>query len=111
MIWTYRVLQTENGEHHIREVFYERDGTILAYSKSPVVPKGASLADLTQEIKWLQEALTLPVLTVASLEAQVAAQPPKPHRESRPSISHEELVAKLGLSTAMPQKEPVSGNR
>ncbi len=97
MIVTYRVFQEENGQYTIREVFRERDGKIITYGRTPVMPKGGSLADLAQEIEDLKEALALPVLTLAEVEAETAAQPPMPKRE-RKTISHAELMQKLGFT-------------
>lgn len=104
MTVTYRVFREENGQYVLREVFYERDGRIINYGHSPIIPKGGSLADLAQEIDWLKEALTLPVLTIAEIEQEIAEQPPKPKRESR-HISHEELMAKLDLAPSSVQSE------
>src|SRR6185436_5032237 len=97
MTVTYRVFREENGQYTLREVFRENDGRIITYSRSPITPKGGSLADLAQEIEWLKEALALPVLTLAEIEAEMATQPPMPKRE-RKTISHAELMTKLGLT-------------
>ena len=36
MIWTYRVFRDKIGRYSIREVFYERDGRLINYSKQPL---------------------------------------------------------------------------
>ena len=97
MIVTYRVFQEENGQYIIREVFHERDGKIITYGRTPVMPKGDSVADLAQEIEGLKAALALPVLTLVEVEAEIAAQPPISKRE-RKTVSHTELMKKLGFT-------------
>lgn len=97
MIITYRVFQEENGQFTIREVFYERDGPMITYSASPVTPIGGSLSELTQELAWVVEALAAPVLTLTEADAEIARQPSQP-KQTGPNVSHEELVAKLGLT-------------
>lgn len=97
MIVTYRVFQEETGQYTIREVFYERDGRIITYGKSPVTPKGTCFEDLAREIKLLQDALALPAVTIAEIEVEMATYPAKP-KSSRRAMSHAELVEKLGLN-------------
>jgi len=97
MIVTYRVFQEENGQYTIREVFHEHDGKIITYGRSPVMPKGGSVADLAQEIEALKEALALPVLTVAEVETEIAMQQAVPKKE-RKTVSHAELMKKLGFT-------------
>jgi hypothetical protein len=96
MIITHRVFREENGQYTIREVFYERDGQMITYSASPVTPIGGSLSELTQELARMVEALAAPVLAIAEADAEIAKQPSQP-KHTGPNISHEELVAKLGL--------------
>lgn len=74
MTWTYRVMRDERGRYSIREVFYERDGTITTYSREPVSVVDASLADLAQLLQWFNEALDLPVLSTLETDALIAAQ-------------------------------------
>jgi hypothetical protein len=107
MIVTYRVFQEENGQYTFREVFYEHDGRIITYGKSPVTPKGTCLEDLAREIKSLQDALALPVTTIAEIEAEIAAQPVK-RKQVRKTISHAELVKKLGLNPPTKVSEETS---
>lgn len=97
MIVTYRVFQEANGQYTIHELFLEHDGKIITYGRAPVIPKGGSLADLTQEIEALKAALALPVLTLAEVEAEIATQMPLVKRE-RKNISHVELMKKLGFT-------------
>ncbi|NJL47252.1 MAG: hypothetical protein HC929_06830 [Leptolyngbyaceae cyanobacterium SM2_5_2] len=72
MIWTYRVFCDKEGRYSIREVFCERDGTIINYGKTPVVLAGASIAELMQLAQWFKEAFDLPVLSLEEIDAQLA---------------------------------------
>jgi uncharacterized protein (DUF433 family) len=107
MIITYRVFREESGHFTIREVFYERDGQMIAYGATPVTPTGGSLNELTQELAWLVEALASPILTIAEADAEIAKHPPRPKQTGK-NISHEELVAKLGLTASLGNGEEVS---
>lgn len=98
---SYRVFQEENGQYTFREVFSERDGQIITYSQSAVAPVGGSLNELAEEVALLQEALTHPVLMTTELDVEIA-QRKKPERQGRKSISHAELLAKLGLDSDAP---------
>jgi hypothetical protein len=51
MIWTYRLFRDSQERYSIRELFYEQDGTMIAYSKAPVVVVGSSLEELMQLVK------------------------------------------------------------
>jgi len=75
MIWTYRVFCDSQGRYSIREVFYERDGKLIDYSKSPVSVLGKSPEDLMQLIQWFKEAFELPILSVEEVDVQIAALP------------------------------------
>lgn len=98
MIVTYRMFQEENGQYTFRELFCEWDGRIIAYGKAPIAPRGGSVRELTQELAQLQEAAVLPVLTISEVEAAIAAQIVKP-KQGRKTISHADLIKKLGLET------------
>ena len=100
MIWDYRVVCGENGQFSLREVFYERDGRLIAYSQEPVKPQGASLEDLSQEVRWFKEALNLPVLTAQELDAEIAAHPPRPKAEPRRTYTRAEVEAELAKRDA-----------
>jgi len=95
MTWNYRIFREENGDYIIREVFYEEDGSILGVTEKAVEPFGRSLAELTASLQLLQEALTLPVLTLADIPGE-----PKQKRKKYRSkyIAHEQLKAELGLT-------------
>ena len=102
MFVTYRMFQEENGQYTFRELFCEHDGRIIAYGKAPITPRAGSPRELGMELASLQEALALPVLTIAEVEAAIAAQPIKP-KQGRKTISHAELVKKLGLDAKQEQ--------
>lgn len=96
--WNYRVFCEEDGNYIICEVFYDETGAILGCTKDAVEPMGKSLEELHQDLCAFREALQLPVLTVAEVDVAVAAQPAKPKQRHK-TISHAELVKKLGLAT------------
>jgi len=97
MIWTYRVLRDDKGRYSVREVFYERDGTLITYGKAPAAPIGGSPEELLQLTKWFSEAFDLPILSIEALDAQLAAQPTQPKPESNQNIALEQLKAELAL--------------
>lgn len=67
MTWNYRVFREEDGEYIIREVFYDENGAILGCTANAVEPIGQSLEGLAADIAFFQEALSLPVLTLANM--------------------------------------------
>lgn len=93
MLWTYRVFCDKEEHYSIREVFYERDHTIIGYS-NPVAVVGASVEELMQLVQWFKEAFDLPVLALEEIDAQIKAQPPRP---DEPTISLKALREELGL--------------
>lgn len=97
MIWTYRVLRDDKGRYSVREVFYERDGTLITYGKAPAAPIGGSPEELLQLTKWFREAFDLPILSIEALDAQLAAQPTQLKPEANQNISLEQLKAELAL--------------
>lgn len=52
MLWTYRVFRDSQGRYSIREVFYDRNNTIINYSKTPVAVVGTSIEELIQLVQW-----------------------------------------------------------
>lgn len=70
MSWNYRVVKHTQislmGEieysHEIHEAYYNDDGSIRAISKDPIPAHGESLEDLQQDLTWMLEALSKPVL-------------------------------------------------
>lgn len=94
MNWNYRVFLEENDDYIIREVFYDADGSILGCTENAAEPSGRSLEELAQDIEWLQEALALPVLTLADIPHQTER---KHSQDRRKNVSREQLMAELGL--------------
>ena len=100
--WNYRVFHEETGDYVIREVSYDEGGAIVGCTADAVEPMGASLEELERDLEHFREALRLPVLTLAEVDAEIAKQPPRPQKPGK-NISHDELVAKLGLT---PEYQP-----
>lgn len=101
--WNYRVFREETGEYVIREVFYDEDGAITGCTEDAVEPAGDSLAELARDLEHFKEALRLPVLTLAEVDAEIAKLPPRSSQKEL-TISHEELVAKLGLQSTQAEE-------
>lgn len=99
MIWTYRVFRNNQGRYSIREVFYEPDGTIVAYGKAPVVVVGASLEELIQLVKWFKDAFDLPVLSIEEVEEQVAETPTGVKSKHENNIPLNDLIVQLSTET------------
>ena len=95
MIWTYRVFRDQNGRYSVREVFYELDGTIIAYGKAPALPVGNSPEEVLQLIAWFKEAFDLPILSTETIDAQLAARPADLHHEQHPKLSLQDVLAAL----------------
>ena len=98
--WNYRVFREKNGDYVIREVFYEEDGSILGCTESAVEPWGRSLEELARDIESFKEALMLPVLTLSDIPDGETKQERSNERSN--NISHEQLLAELGLSHPSP---------
>lgn len=98
--WNYRVFLEDNGDYIIREVFYGDNGEIAGCTENAVEPWGKSLEELAKNIEWFKEALTLPVLTLADIPEPLRRS--ESHQERNDNISHEQLMAELGLSEASP---------
>lgn len=65
--WNHRVIQKnypeENyTEYSIREVFYNDDNTIYAYTENPMRLHGESIESLRKYLEWCLKALDQPVL-------------------------------------------------
>lgn len=100
--WNYRVFREEDGDYLIREVFYDNDGRILGCTEDAVTPFGQSIDELAQNIEWFKEALDLPVLTVAEVDVAIQEEIVRAASRPRKTISHAELLVKLGLDTDEP---------
>ena len=99
MIWTYRVVRDEIGRYSVREVYHERDGTLITYSKTPVAAIGSSAEDLLRQMQSLRDAFELPILSIAELEATLSKQTRKSEQKTEANISLQQLKAELGLET------------
>lgn len=64
--WNHRVLQSKDGHgeeyYTIREVHYNDDGTIYAYSKDPRPAYGDTIEELRETLQWMLDCLDKPVL-------------------------------------------------
>jgi len=64
--WNHRVVKETppNGEewYSVREVFYNDDGTIYAYTTTPVGIAGESVEALREYCQWVLNSLDKPVL-------------------------------------------------
>ena len=72
----------------------------MGCTENAVEPWGKSLEELTRNIEWFKEALELPVLTLADIPT-----PPEKLEQNRDrggKISHDRLIAELGLSEPSP---------
>jgi hypothetical protein len=97
--WNYRVFKEANGDLIIREVFYDQNGSILGCTENSVEPFGHSLEELSQDIQSLQAALSLPILTLDDIPIKKVNK--KVNVEKTDNISHDQLMAELGMSSQM----------
>ena len=94
--WDYRVFQEPEGDYIVREVFYAEDGSILGCTENEVSPNGRSLAELTLDIEAFASAVRKPVLTLDDIPT--VEKKLQPNREPKNNLSHEQVLAELGLS-------------
>ena len=102
--WNYRVFLEANGDHIIREAFYDEDGAIIGCTENVVEPSGQSLGELAQDIEWFRQALDLPILTLADIPLD---QDLERRQGNGQFVSHEQLLAELGLSPQLAAVEAV----
>lgn len=95
MMWTYRVFRDSQERYSIREVFYERDNTIISYAEAPVAVVGASFEELMQLVKWFRDAFDLPVLSLEEIDAQMAINKTKSASNCPPNLSLQQVMAEL----------------
>lgn len=65
MIWNYRVIKNElEGDvfYTIHDVYYTPKGNIKTWGIGPESPAGESLVSLENDIKFMKEALSKPIL-------------------------------------------------
>ena len=106
MTWNYRVFREENGDYVIREVFYAEDGAVLTCTADAVEPFGESLEGLAQDLAWFQEALVLPVLTLADIPTTSATST---HYDRNNAIPLEQLLAEFDAEEHEHMVESSSG--
>lgn len=97
MTWTYRICRDTKGRYSVRELFHERDGTLITYSKEPVAPIGSSPEDLLKQMQWFREAFDLSILSTEDLDRELAQQPARPKPQTGKNISLKQLKAELAL--------------
>jgi len=95
MMWTYRVFRDSQERYSIREVFYERDNTIISYAEAPVVVVGASFEELMQLVQWFRDAFDLPVLSLEEIDAEMAINKTKSASNGPPNLSLQQVIAEL----------------
>lgn len=95
MTWTYRVFRDSNGRYTVREVFYEPNGTLITYSKTPVTLIGGSPEEVLQIMAWCQEAFDLPILVQAEIEQELAQRPASAANKPSANLSLKEVRAAL----------------
>ena len=92
MTWNYRVFREADGAYVIREVHYNADGSIVACTENAVEPFGETLEELAQDLEYFNEALELPVLTMADIPQPSRKKQKKPRGKN---LSREQLMAEL----------------
>jgi hypothetical protein len=92
MMWTYRVFRDSQERYSIREVFYERDNTIISYAEAPVVVVGASFEELMQLVQWFRDAFDLPVLSLEEIDAEMAINKTKSASNGPPNLSLQQVI-------------------
>ena len=69
--WNHRVLkETLNGEdwYSVREVFYNDDDSIYAYTEEPVDIAGESISALKEYVQWILDCLDKDILVAGEVE-------------------------------------------
>lgn len=69
--WNHRVLkEVLNGEdwYSIREVFYNDDGSIYAYTKEPIDIAGSSIDEIREYLQWCMDCLDKDILIDGEVE-------------------------------------------
>jgi AbrB family looped-hinge helix DNA binding protein len=99
--WNYRVVRTEappdaaaKQNFALYEVFYNEAGEPDAFAEASP-PMGASLEELADDLKAMQEALSQPVLEYAEL-VETCRRNAKPVDPNETTMSLEEFTASLG---------------
>lgn len=67
MTWNYRVVKETDGTYRIREVYYDDDGSIKAWTAEDASPLGETEDEIRADVERISQALSRPVLNVEDL--------------------------------------------
>lgn len=70
----YRVVSNSDGVLTIREVYFNDQGIVSAYSANPQFPLGESLLELTESLSMFTSALHLPVVSEERLNQAIRSK-------------------------------------
>lgn len=105
--WNHRVVKQklEDGTEwfSVREVFYNDDGSIFAYTEEPVDISGESTEELKQYTQWILDCLDKDIL----VDGEVTFIDPEPPDHGRRG-SREKL---LSILSKVPDAEPAEFDR
>lgn len=80
--WNHRVIKEtlSNGDEwfSVREVFYNKDGSIYAYTENPVRIHGESIDSLKEYCQWVLNCLDKDVLIDGEVEFKEEQEPLNP---------------------------------
>ena len=72
MTWNHRVVKEvlDNGDEWftVREVFYNDDGSIFAYTEEPADVCGESIDEIREYLQWCLNCLDKPILEEGKVE-------------------------------------------
>lgn len=73
--WNYRVIRkphpdSQGASYEIHEVYYRDDGTVEAWTDSPVQPYGETPEELREDIRFLLQAFRQPVLELREVDGE-----------------------------------------
>jgi tetrahydromethanopterin S-methyltransferase subunit H len=70
--WNHRIVREtlKDGSfwYSVREVFYNDDGSIYAYTQNPVGISGETIEDLREYTQWILNCLDTPILIDGEVE-------------------------------------------
>ncbi len=105
LTWGYRVFRVKEG-YVIGEVLYDEQGRIISCTRESVAPFGETFEQLAHDIEALKEALSKPVLTFDDIDQAAFIEWKQTNAEANAkgaAISHEQLIAELGLTDLLTQ--------
>jgi hypothetical protein len=65
--WNYRLMLAENGEWHLREVYYDADDNVVGWTANPAAPWGETADEIASVMRLMLEAFDRPPLTESEL--------------------------------------------